>query len=334
MIYDEIFENINCVVDYLNNQGWTLSKTYFGNGPYEVIDYGNNRIIYYPAPLGTPLFRGQNEFYEPCISSFYRFQPDKIEEFIQYLKIEEFRFVTSKHPVIKNEIENGLFFDHIALAQHYEFKTKMLDLTNSLPVAAFFAVTKKESNCYKPIEKSDKPGVLYFINPPEQFSFSGKNELEIYPVGWQIFKRPGEQRAFGVNLTKNRNFNSIPGVFAFKFWHDKKISEQIYNIFHSGKDLFPKDIFAEKAAQIKESYIFSQSTFDIVYQQYCKKLTKKFILNELKKRKIQIQKYSNLDYTTEDIEIMKNLYQTGILTQNLNATTRLCYIPNQKKNEK
>ena len=332
MIHDEIFENINCVVDYLTNQGWTLSKSYFKNGPYQVIDYGDNRIVYYPVPLGTPLFRGQNEFYEPCISSFYRFQPDRIDEFIQFLKIEEFRLVTSMHPVIKNEIENGIFFDYVALAQHYEFKTKMLDLTNSLPVAAFFAVTQKESDYYKPVEKSDKPGVLYFINPPELFSsFFEKNELEIYPVGWQIFKRPGEQRAFGVNLTKNKNFNSIPGVFAFRFWHDKKISEQIYNIFHGGKDLFPKDIFAEKAALIKESNIFSQSSFDAVHQQYCKNLRKELILKELQNRKIKIQKYSNLEYTNEDIEIIKNLYQSGILTKDLYASTRLCFTPNQKK---
>ncbi len=332
MIHDEIFENINSVIDYLNNQGWTLSKTYFGNAPYQVIDYGNNRLIYYPQPIGTPLFRGQNEFHEPCIASFYRFQPDKIEEFIQNLKIEEFRIVTSKHPVIKDEIENGIFFDYVALAQHYEFKTKMLDITNSLPVAAFFAVTRKESNCYIPIEKSDKQGVLYFINPSEQFMpFSEENEPEIYPVGWQIFKRPGEQRAFGVNLTKNKNFNSMSGVFAFRFWQDKKISEQIYNIFHGGKDLFPKDIFAEKAAQIKESNIFSQAAFDIVHQNFNIDLTKEVILDELEKRNIKVQINSNIEYTNEDIEIIKNLFQSGKLTQNLNATTRLCYIPNHKK---
>jgi len=332
MIHDDIFENINSVIDYLNNQGWTLSKNYFGNAPYLVIDYGNNRLIYYPQPIETPLFRGQNKFYEPCKSSFYRFQPDKIEEFIQNLKIEEFRIVTSKHPVVKDEIENGLFFNYLALAQHYEFKTKMLDLTNSLPVAAFFAVTRKESNCYIPMEKSDEPGVLYFIKPYKNSTpFSEENEPEIYPVGWQIFKRPGEQRAFGVNLANNENLNSMTDVFAFKFWQDKKVSEQIYNMFHGGKDLFPKDIFAEKAALINESNIFSKAAFDIVHQSFNIDLSKDVILNELEKRKVKVKVVSNIKYSYEEIELIKKLYKSGKLTENLNASTRLSYIPDNNK---
>ena len=327
MIYKEIFENINGVIDYLNNQGWSLSKTYFGNAPYQVMDYGNNRLIYYPQPIGVPLFRGQYEFHEPCIASFYRSYPNKIEKFIQNLKIEEYKIVTSKHPVIRAEIENGIFYDYVALAQHYGFKTKILDITNSLPVASFFAVTRKGPKGYMPIEKSDEPGVLYFISPSIQFMPHLENyEQEIYPIGWQVFKRPGKQRAFGINLKNSKNFNSTPGVFAFRFWQDKKISEQIYNVFHGGRDLFPKDIFAEKAAKIKESNIFSQTAFDNI------DLTKEMILDELKKRNIKIQINSNLEYTHEDIAKIRKLSQSGKLTEDLTATTRLCYIPNKKRN--
>ncbi len=118
MIHDIIFENIDKVVDYLNNQGWTLSKAYLGNAPFEVIDYGNGRLVYYPRPIGTPLFRGQNKFHEPCISSFYRLQPDTLTQFIQKLRIEEFRIVTAKHPIIEEELNNGIYYDYVALAQH------------------------------------------------------------------------------------------------------------------------------------------------------------------------------------------------------------------------
>lgn len=333
MIHDEIFENLDKVVDYLNNQGWTLSKTYIGNAPYTVMDYGDNKLVYYSQPLGTPLFRGQNEFHEPCISSFFRSQPDIITQFIQKLKIEEFRIVTSKHPVIKEDIENGIFYDYVALAQHYEFKTEMLDITNSLPVAAFFAVTRQDSGKYIPIEKSDKPGVLYFVTPVIQFMpLLTENQPEIHPVGWQVFKRPGEQRAFGVNLTKSIDFNSMSGVFAFRFWHDKNISEQIYNIFHGGEDLFSKDIFAEKAAGIKDSNIFSRHAFDIVYENSNKELTREMILVELEKRNIKIRINSIWKYSVEDISALKELSLSGKLTENLYATTRLCYIPDNNKN--
>lgn len=334
MIHEEIFENIDKVIDYLNNQGWTLSKTYIGNAPYQVIDYGDNKLVYYPEPLGTPLFRGQSEFHEPCISSFFRYQPDIVTQFIQRLKIEEFRIVTSKHPVIEDDIKNGIFYDHVALAQHYEFKTEMLDITNNLPVAAFFAVTRQESGKYIPIEKSDKPGVLYFVTPVLQFlPLQDENQPEMYPVGWHVFKRPGEQRAFGVNLTNSKDFNSMSGVFAFRFWHDKKISEQIYYMLHGGEDLFPKDIFAEKAAEIRESNIFSWQAFDIAFENSNKELSREMILVELEKRNIIIQNNSIWEYSVEDISALNELSSSGKLTENLYATTRLYCIPDNINNK-
>ena len=332
MIHEGIFENIDKVIEYLNNQGWTLSKTYVGNAPYELIDYGEGKLIYYPRPIGTPLFRGQNEFHEPCTSSFFRLQPNFFTQFIQKLKLEEFRIVTAKHPIIEDEINSGIYYDYVALAQHYEIKTEMLDVTNSLPVAAFFAVTRKDCGKYIPIEKSDKPGVLYFVTPRMQFMpLLTDNQPEIHPVGWQVFKRPGEQRAFGVNLTNSKDFNMMDGVFAFRFWHDKIISEQIWNVFHGGEDLFPKDIFAEKAAKIKDSNIFSRLAFDLAYENSNKELTKERILFELEKRNIKIQNDSIWDYSVDDISALKELSRSGKLTENLYATTRLCYIPDNKK---
>lgn len=324
MIHEEIFENIDKVIDYLKNQGWTLSKAYMRNAPFEVIDYGDNKLVYYPSPSFTPLFRGQNEFYEPCTSSFFRSQPDNFTQFIQKLKVEEFRIVTSKHPIIEEDIKNGIFYDYVALAQHYEFKTEMLDITNSLPVAAFFAVTRQDSGKYIPIEKSDKPGVLYFVSPEIQYwPLLSENKPEIHPVGWQAFKRPGEQRAFVVNLKKNNDFNTMSGVFAFRFWHDKKISEQIYSIFHGGEDLFGRDIFAEKVAGIKDSKIFSRNAFDKAYENSNRELTREMILIELEKRNIKIQINSIWEYSVEDISALKELSLSGKLTENLYATTRL-----------
>jgi len=345
MIHEEIFENIDKVIDYLNNQGWTISKNYIGNAPYVLMDYGDGKLIYYPQPIGTPLFRGQNEFHDPCTSSFFRFQPDNYTQFIQKLKLEEFRIVTAKHPVIEEEINNGIFYDYVALAQHYEFKTEMLDVTNSLPVAAFFAVTRQDCGKYIPIEKSDKPGVLYFVTPDIQFMQLSDNLPEIYPVGWQVFKRPGEQRAFGVNLTNKKNFNTMSGVFAFRFWHDKIISEQIWNMFHGGEDLFAKDTFAEKATKIKDSNIFSTQAFDLAYGNSNKELTREMILTELEKtetkpdtrtkqlekRNIKIQINSIWEYSVDDISALKELSHSGAITENLNATTRLCYIPDNSQ---
>lgn len=331
MIHDTIFENIDKVVDYLNNQGWTLSKTYIGNAPFEVIDYGNGKLVYYPQPIGAPLFRWQNKFHEPCVSSFYRLQPDTLSQFIQKLRIEEFRIVTSKHPIIEEELNNGIYYDYVALAQHYEFKTEMLDVTNSLPVAAFFAVTRQINGKYFPIEKSEYPGVLYFVPPTMEFmQRMAENQPEILPVGWQVFNRPGKQRALGINID-SKDFNKMDGVFAFRFMHDKIISERIWKMFHEGEDLFPKDIFADKVAKIKESNIFSRQAFDLAYENSNKKMTKERIINKLETRNIRIQDNYIWDYSDDDISDLKELYRSGKLTEKLYATTRLCFIPEDKK---
>lgn len=327
MIHEEIFENLDKVIDYLNGQGWTLSKTYFGNAGYEVMDYGNGRMVYYPIPFGTPLFRGQNEFHEPCVSSFYRSKPDSITEFIQELKIQEFRIITSKLPEIKEQIEAGIYYDYVALAQHYEFKTQMLDVTNSLPVAAFFAVTQKVNDKYLPIIESDKQGVLYFIKPENQFlPIPLENRPEIFPVGWQIFKRPGEQRAFGIKLSKYQDLNTMSGVFAYRFWHNKEISEKLFEIFHSGNDLFPKDIFAEKAAKINHCMIFCQEAFANAFENLTTSYTKETLTRELSKRNISIQKNSVFEFSEDEIMLFKELAISGKLAENRFATTRLCYM--------
>ena len=123
----------------------------------------------------------------------------------------------------------------------------------------------------------------------------------------------------------------MSGVFAFRFWHDKIISEQIWNMFHGGEDLFAKDTFAEKATKIKDSNIFSTQAFDLAYGNSNKELTREMILTELEKRNIKIQINSIWEYSVDDISALKELSHSGAITENLNATTRLCYIPDNSQ---
>ena len=60
-------------------------------------------------------------------------------------------------------------------------------------------------------------------------------------------------------------------------------------------------------------------------------MTKERILVELEKRNIRIQNNSIYDYSDDDLSELKELYRLGKLTEKLNATTRLCFIPDEKK---
>ena len=329
MVYNHIFKNIDALVDFLRKEGWTMDKRYYGNAPYEVIDYGNNRFVYYPQPKFSPIFRGQNAFYEPCIANKYRGNPDNLQLFIEDLRVEEYRQVTSKHPYIKKEIEAGIYYDYKALAQHYEFKTSMLDLTNSLPVAAFFAVTYKQGNSFYPMKKQDNAGVLYFI-PKDTVVNSLKTAPKLLPVGWQVFRRPGEQRAFTIKLPNYEDFHNIPPVFAFKFYYDQKVSERILNVFKGGATLFPYDPFAEKAARIKDGKVFSKQSFENVYKSYKAKFSKEELLNKLKNQNININHDSGWDYTSDEINQISEMIESDEISRGRVATTRLFYKPGKK----
>lgn len=202
----------------------------------------------------------------------------------------------------------------------------MLDLTNSLPVAAFFAVTYKQGDGFYPMEEQDKPGVLYFIN--SEFIMNQLNaEPKIIPVGWQIFRRPGEQRAFGIDLPNHEDFNNLPGVLGFKFYHDKKISEKILNVFQGGVKLFPHDPFAEKAARIKDGKVFSSQSFENVLTEYKDNFSKEEMLKKLQGKGIQIKVNAGWDYTFAEIDEIKKIIASGAIDRGRVATARLMYRP-------
>jgi hypothetical protein len=95
-----------------------------------------------------------------------------------------------------------------AIAQHYGFNTKHLDLTRSYDVAMFFATTKVIDDKYYVITEPQK-GVIYTVNLKLAWQLDAKN---ITPIGFQPLNRPDQQYAFSVMLEENMNFNTLPFV--------------------------------------------------------------------------------------------------------------------------
>lgn len=226
-------------------------------------------------------FRGQPDYFEVCVPTIFRDSDnrDDIDVFIDRIRSCEFELLINSHPFVENVFKNGieiqlvdrvqkvlLKVDGQGLAAHYEFKTSKIDFTNNKWVAAFFAVSKKSNGQYKPVQ-SDKQGVFYWYNHFPVFD-SGNTSNRFSIIGLQPFKRPGEQKAFALDMLKNENLNSFPGVRKYLFRHNDLASEIIYNRLNQGHDLFPPDEIIEYAEKIKKSNKLTNNAFLQAWENY------------------------------------------------------------------
>jgi hypothetical protein len=108
-------------------------------------------------------------------------------------------------------IEAPLFVDHVAIAQHYGLRTGLLDLTESVNVAAFFA-TNELLRDGRWVPATDGWGVIYRLSVPRSRSpQEAEKDLEwMSPIGYQPFPRPNEQWAWAYELGITQDFWTLP----------------------------------------------------------------------------------------------------------------------------
>lgn len=132
------------------------------------------------------------------------------------------------------------------LIQHYYNKSALLDLTSDIDVALFFATQHYdwETDTYSPIvDENHDCGVLYYydIDINRDFNKQADGEL-LSTIGLQVFPRSGRQSGFLYQCGKDRNFNDLPQLKAFRFMHNAKTAEEISAKMDGGTRLFPHDI--------------------------------------------------------------------------------------------
>lgn len=253
---DRVFKNIFGVFEHLQSIGWTVN---WHTPPYfECMELYDNRSCFAPMPM-TPLYRGQNAYYEPSLPSIYRRKKSSIEELKQRLLHFDFKLILSDHPEIQ-ELENAeMFVNYKGLAQHYGIDTDVIDLTNSALVAAFFATTDYDyrTDTYSPVMEKIRKGVVYFFPMGGVLNNLFDASSKIWPIGLDALHRPGEQRGYGLECETSLNLNRYPDCHKFFFWHDPIASQRIYHQCNYGRSLFPYDPMAEKVRMMKKLNIYS-----------------------------------------------------------------------------
>lgn len=221
------------------------------------------------------LFRGEKKNHRRIISSFNREEIDqgtkenREKHLISNLKAEDFAALLRRHPLFMM-LDRGIFLypckepifinmNYYGLAQHYNFRTGLLDFTSDIDVAAFFACTHNMGgDKYEPIIDLEKNtyGVLYVlkINPDVTFKYTG-----FTTIGLQLYPRTGAQKGFAFCENMIADVNNLVEPIYFK--HAVEDSEYFYNLMDKGEKLFPSDSISKYAKEIIEGDEVSGETF-------------------------------------------------------------------------
>lgn len=242
-------------------------------GKFECVRISSGKRILLPTAIDYAyLFRGQGQDYPKNLPTLYRSECSLEQIFLQRLKMMEFQIFLQQLPQISFFKENNYVIDYVGLAQHYGFKTDVIDLTSDIDVALFFAM------CDLPIGKTeyvcksdDKPYIGYVYCVPT-FANSMKNNKidEIFwgtrlsAIGLQPFERPGAQKGFSYKLNMGEELKSL--VYSFSYTQED--SENIYRKFSQGRTLWQDDSIAKSARNINESKQFSYNAFNACVKQY------------------------------------------------------------------
>ena len=299
-IYEDIFEAIR--VFECNNpllklkDGAPKGKILVRDTRYMCIELMNGKLgaIPYSSNFVTLLYRGEYKDYGECFSSIYR-TDNKRDILLNKLKIKELECILLTYDEIKMDIESSLNVDFLAIAQHYELKTNLIDLTSDIGVAAFFATNKynKDKGEYEIVK--DGIGVLkryngWIIDP------------DLHIEGGQRFQRPIEQHAYGIETDEDADSKFCKLYFK----QNEKLNTILTNTFlENGENiLFPQERILEIAKEVRDSNRISE----VAIKAYANEngCSEDEIIKEIKSRgDIEIVKDLTYRITKEDEERFK-----------------------------
>lgn len=294
-VYDDIFEAIHELEP--------------GNPIYNCKAYGGSMIRHQIATLlkmsdgsvgafilnpSMQYYRGENDIYPTCKANLFRIK-DKEDRIIEQIKAEDFILFLKDCPENDMWLKQYGRIDYTALAQHYDFATNMLDVSNDIIVAAFFATHYFDKEKLQYVVKSEGEGrIRWTFGLPEP-------EGRIHFIGLQPFARPGRQSGYGIFMSEDDDFAKMGGSLRFRqnYEMNMKFSRSILQ----GEMFLPFEHIMQFVKIMKDSPCVTS----MAVQQYCKehKAAEEDIRQILEKKKIMI-----VDVPVVGYEMLSSLQMT------------------------
>ena len=270
------------------------------------------------------LFRGQSEFFNPCVPNMFR-DKKKVaaHQFVDdVIQINELEVLLRQHPLVKL-FEQGIYLlhdffrfrvDYIGLGQHYYNRTPLLDLTSDMEVAKFFAVTwfNMDEDRYEKYT-GDNLGVLYYYDlTADAFNYRKGRDYIVETIGKHPFMRSGNQSGFLIRLDSDKNFNELPEVRYVFFRHDQNITDRIFSESENGDKYMPQEMLRthwyKRMSNEKTAKEISTEAVKLNFKNN-PDMTHSSIVKELRSKGFHISKKNTPSFSEEEL----NLYYSGAL---------------------
>lgn len=270
------------------------------------------------------LFRGQSQFFAPCVPSMFRnkenvLQHQYVDEVIQ---INELEVLLRQHPLVKL-FNQGFYLmheffrfrvDYQGISQHYYNHTPLLDLTSDMEVAKFFAVTWFNMNEDRYERYSgDALGVLYYYDlAPDAFQNGKGRKYFVETIGKQPFMRSGNQSGFLIRLDDTMDFNTLPEVRYVFFRHNTSVTDRIFAESQNGDKYMPQELLRNhwyrRMSNPKAIKEISQDALKLNFENN-KHTSHSKIRKQLQSKGFHISSKNKQCFTNEELE----LYYAGAL---------------------
>lgn len=273
------------------NQGFTTKNVF---REMMMDQYNDGWLLQYPEPVGvviqqprrTYFYRGESELYPTTMSSLGRALNDiktedrkQVEVLVADVKC--YQFVQLIHPMenVRAFEELGVNVQYQAIAQHYGFKTFLVDITSDFEVALFFACCKFRNGRWYPLTESDtesweeKKYGLIFRRAVFPYSMLDNDDHPIFPIGYQPFIRCSNQTGFTLPLGEGEDLKTmqLPGLQILRFRHNPELSQWIYDKMEGGNKIYSKaDVLAtieDKLDAFVKSKVIDETALNDVLQQ-------------------------------------------------------------------
>lgn len=309
IIHEDIFEAIrhleqNNQILRIKDNNETMKLNDF---QYEIMEMNDNSCIILPNFMQFNYYRGEpSDLYPECFATIYRNNKkydNTIDEdgiIIDMLKLIEFEEIIKTFPQVKSALKHKIRVNFEAIAQHYGLNTRMVDFTQDIIVASFFATHtfSNTKNGYEIVENGI--GQIHRCS-----SLTGNFDMGIIGLsedfkqelfGVQPFLRPQKQCALGMSSPKKYDFNKIGTTIKFKQnkHMNRKLNELFYPIGGNINILFPPEEYEiDKIANIVKNdspllreKILTMRSIDIYCERFC--IKKEIVENILKERHYSI----------------------------------------------
>lgn len=219
-----------------------------------------NHYRFMPGPEFSPrIYRGQNEFHPRCSPSIFRDDISDVDALYWIAKSIELAAVMERHAatsdLVAYQIEGLDFALSIeAIAQHYQYRTQLLDFSRSRNVAMFFATCSynQAGNVYSPLQSGT--AVFYTVDL-RKLILQRDGQSSFLPLGLEPLPRPEAQRALALRLRQDENLNDMPWVQHQLIEITPALSRHYFEMFNGGKNLFPENPFDDYIAALRTNRI-------------------------------------------------------------------------------